>query len=324
MSKRAADWVREIVPQIIEKKFDTALLDIETALNEHHDDAQLVGYRGVIEILTCARSKGIESLKFVIQAFQVLIANESDEDFKRIYRDQLGNIGNHLFSIADGSVAGTAPLQLSKMLIEEVGWRHRRAVKTVAVDAINDGQAQVAIDLLKPLLETDPKYDSGWYNLACAYAQLGMKSLMLEAAQKAIQTSLSEAVFDVRPDLIEDEDFSAYRNDPDFIDLVSPLPKDPSLRPTYTALQDGHLDKVLSVGEAALPQATDQLAILEAMLEAAKQIASDIDEHGEEFSQYMFKQPKYSEMIQHLKAQISELKSKGAKSSIFRNFKESL
>lgn len=323
MAKSSADWVREIIQQIIEKKFKAALTNTESALKEHGDDSQVIGYRGVVEILTGERQKGIQSLKHAYQALQKEVADESDEDFKKIFKSQLNNMGTHLFDAADGSVAQTSPLELAKLLIEDVGWMHRRAVKTLAIDAINNGQAQVAIDLLKPVLDSDANYDSGWYNIACAYAQLGQKSFMLEAVKKAIQTSRSEAAYDVRPDLKDDEDFSGYRNDPDFIALVSPLPNDPTLLPTYKLLQEGLLDKVLTQGEDALAQATDRLAILEAMFDAAQRIDSDIDEHGEEFSEYKHQQVHYREVIQRLKTEIFEEKKKGAKSSVFRSFKSS-
>lgn len=84
------------------------------------------------------------------------------------------------------------------------------------------GQSGKAEQLLKRALKSDASFVPAHYNLACAYALRGQKEKMLEAIKRT--TTLDKST---RKEILEDEDFVAFRDDPDFLALVKGASRKP-------------------------------------------------------------------------------------------------
>jgi tetratricopeptide (TPR) repeat protein len=184
------------------------------------------------------------------------------------------------------------------------------------------GDTPEGISHLYRAVRFNPKYATGWYNLACIHAKLKEKALMLKALTEAINWGRSEYCMDYRKSAMEDHDFDNFRNDPDFLNLVFPVP--PMLRELYLAVWENNGDKMLELGERLLKDKNaDKLAILEAMRYGAEIIASDLDEHGKvNLTLYKHESKKYYEdVFKDLEKKIAKLRADGVKSDVWLKFK---
>jgi tetratricopeptide (TPR) repeat protein len=184
------------------------------------------------------------------------------------------------------------------------------------------GDTPEGITHLYRAVRFNPKYATGWYNLACIHAQGKEKSLMLKALAEAINWGKSEYCMDYRKSAMDDKDFENFRNDADFLALVFPVP--PMLKELYLAVWANEGDKILELGEKLLKdQKADKLAILEAMRYGAEIISSDLDEHGEvNLSLYEHEDKKYyDDLYKELDKKVLKLRAEGVKSDIWLKFK---
>ncbi|WP_061235699.1 tetratricopeptide repeat protein [Leptospira weilii] len=133
---------------------------------------------------------------------------------------------------------------------------------------------------LRKAFAIDRKYSNAFYNLACVHALAGDKTEILDCLEKAI--TWSEKYQDYGNLSLEDEHFSAYWQDFDFRFICDRLPTEPNLHELYKYLKNSSPYGAFTLGEELRDSATDELAIIEAMLFAVKLILKDLDEHGKE------------------------------------------
>ncbi len=184
------------------------------------------------------------------------------------------------------------------------------------------GDTPEGITHLYRAVRFNPKYATGWYNLACIHAKTGEKALMLKALSEASVWGKSEYCMDYRKSAMEDKDFDEFRNDTDFLALVFPVP--PQLKELYLAVWANKGDTILDLGEKLLKDMTaDKLAVLEAMHYGAEIISSDLDEHGDvNLTLYKHEDKKYyDELFKDLEKKIAKLRAEGVKSDVWLKFK---
>lgn len=311
---------REITLAVSGRDFEKALKAIDAVLGAQPEDPMAIGYAGVIKVATGDLTGGAKMLKKSNELFDATIGGEEEDWVQDIWRQRRSNLGQSVFQLAGESEDKV--MQISRLLINEAEMSHERAFKSLAVEAHRSGNFQEAVALLKRAVAEKSDYAPGWYSLACAYAKLSMKIEMIDALKNAIEFGRSEYAMDYRPEISEDSDFDAYREDVEFVELVDTLPKDPELKVLYRTLRDGEPDQVLRLGEKMRATASDLLAVVEAMHEAANLAASDLDEHGSLHSaNYEFKESYYIDLKKKLKAEIGDRKRAGAQSKVFRVFK---
>ena len=230
--------------------------------------------------------------------------------------EQLFALGSELFEAAgEEGAAATATF-----LTEQVGLEHPRALKVIAVLRTNGGDARGALPLLERAIQLRPGYASAWYNLACVHALLGRREALLDALGRAITLGRTDYA-DYAEAACRDPDFTPFRQDAGFLALVDRLPRDPRLRALYKAFEEEHYDEVLERGEQLLPTATDALAVLECMQAAAEFIVGNLQEHGDDSTEYYDKPLQhYMERQNQIGARIDRLTEEGHKSDVWSRF----
>jgi tetratricopeptide (TPR) repeat protein len=184
------------------------------------------------------------------------------------------------------------------------------------------GDSEAGIEHLDRSVKFNPKYATGWYNLACIHAQRGDKTPMLAALTEAIKWGKKEYCMDYRKSAMTDKDFDAFRADKDFMELVFPVP--PELKELYLAVWENEGDKILEIGTKLLKdkKVRDKLAVLDAMNYGADIIVSDLDEHGKvNLSLYRYDSKGYYEKLQKtLQDRAAKLRAKGQTSDVWLKF----
>jgi tetratricopeptide (TPR) repeat protein len=184
------------------------------------------------------------------------------------------------------------------------------------------GDSEAGIEHLERAVKLNPKYATGWYNLACIHAQRGEKVPMMAALVEAITWGKKEYCMDYRESAMTDHDFDAFRKDKDFMELVFPVP--PELKSLYLAVWDNDGDKILELGEKLLKDKTvsDKLAVLDAMDYGADIIVSDLDEHGKaNLTLYQHESQAYYKNVQKtIRDRAAKLRAKGLTSEVWLKF----
>jgi|GEM_PF-3105682 len=184
------------------------------------------------------------------------------------------------------------------------------------------GDTPEGISHLYRAVRFNPKYATGWYNLACIHAKCKEKALMLKALTEAINWGKSEYCMDYRKSAMQDSDFDNFRADPDFLELVFPVPA--KLKELYLAVWDNNGDKILELGDKLLKdKKADKLAIMEAMRYGAEIISSDLDEHGKaNLTLYKHEDKNYYDTrYKDLDQKITKLRAAGVQSDVWLKFK---
>jgi len=184
------------------------------------------------------------------------------------------------------------------------------------------GDTPAGIVHLNRAVRFNPKYATGWYNLACIHAKIGEKPLMLKALSEAIAWGKSEYCMDYRKSAMDDKDFENFRNDEDFLALVFPVP--PVLKELYLAVWANEGDTILELGDKLLKdKKADKLAVLEAMRYGAEIISSDLDEHGDvNLTLYKHEDKKYyDDLYKELDKKVLKLRADGSVSEVWLKFK---
>ena len=185
------------------------------------------------------------------------------------------------------------------------------------------GQEDEGIEHLYLSVKYNPKYATGWYNLACVHSKRKEKGMMLAALAQAVLWGKKEYCMDYRKNAMEDADFDNFRTDKDFLELVFPVP--PELKELYLAVWDNEGDKILGLGEKLVKsrKVKDKLAVLEAMRYGAEIIVSDLEEHGKaNLSLYQHEDQRYYEdLLKDITARIGAARKKGQKSDVWLKFK---
>ena len=184
------------------------------------------------------------------------------------------------------------------------------------------GQQEQGIEHLERSVKLNPKYATGWYNLACIHAQRKEKEPMLKALVEAIVWGKKEYCMDYRKSAMEDNDFDAFRNDKDFTELVFPVPLE--LKELYLAVWENEGDTILELGEKLLKakKVKDKLAVLDAMNYGADIIITDLDEHGKaNLTLYQHESQAYYKNLQKtIQDRAAKLRAKGEKSDVWLKF----
>lgn len=110
------------------------------------------------------------------------------------------------------------------------GWYER------ALTAVKDGRLDESIEAATRAVRLTPEHGEAFYTRACAYALRGQTEQALADIHRAIEVDSS-----LRPQIREDEDFVALRDDPRFTELTDSWPEpDPddkdSMRPSLIAV----------------------------------------------------------------------------------------
>ena len=184
------------------------------------------------------------------------------------------------------------------------------------------GDSEAGIEHLDRSVKLNPKYATGWYNLACIHAQRGDKVPMLAALIEAIRWGKKEYCMDYRKSAMTDKDFDAFRDDKDFMELVFPVP--PELKELYLAVWENEGDQILELGTRLLKdkKVRDKLAVLDAMNYGADIIVSDLDEHGKiNMTLYKHEGKGYYQKLQRmLQDRAAKLRAQGHKSDVWLKF----
>lgn len=328
--------MREIANAVEDARFDRAKGLIDDLLGVENDHPVALGYLAVVQLRSNARVTGSVTMKRAQEAFETKIESESDDSRKRLWEKLRSSIIHTLFQLASGS--DSEVLSLARLILEEVGVQHERAYLALALDFAQTYRQSISapdpqksllndsITLLNKAIEIEPQYASAWYNLACAHALLHQKVEMLETLKKAIDLGRTLYEVDYRVTIREDSDFDDYKQDPEFNQLVNPLPDDPFLRSLYSLLRDGALDQVLIMGQTAReklpPHSSDLLGTLEAMHEAARRVLLDVDENGEFMTgNYGLEPRKYKGILDTLAVEIENLQDSGIQSDAMKVFR---
>lgn len=91
------------------------------------------------------------------------------------------------------------------------------ALATMYKISKNEDFLESAIEKFEKLLEIDPKSGDSHYGIACVRSLQGQKENMLIALEKAINLDSK-----YKSMALEDDDFSAYKKDAKFLELVKP------------------------------------------------------------------------------------------------------
>lgn len=94
------------------------------------------------------------------------------------------------------------------------GWYER------ALTAVKDGRYDESIEAATHAVRLMPKHGEAFYTRACAHALRGEAESALTDIHRAIEADSS-----LRPQIRDDEDFAALRDDPRFTELTDPWPK---------------------------------------------------------------------------------------------------
>lgn len=177
----------------------------------------------------------------------------------------------------------------SDALVEEVSaWvlervpEHPFALKVKAVLSIRAGRPRAAVPLLEQALKADPKYASGWYNLACAWSLAGEKAPMLATLKKAIACGEETLAGDYRKMAAKDADFERWEGDAEFEGLVRPLKQVPGAEELESLYQGERFDAVLVKAAALMGKHPAQAKTYAALArKATRAVTGDLDEHGD-------------------------------------------
>lgn len=85
------------------------------------------------------------------------------------------------------------------------------------------GDLKKTRSLLDEAIRKDPEYPMNYYNLACAYAELGDKAKVLMSLQQAFDRKGNVLKGEQMPDPSADSSFQKFTRDPEFVSLMRKL-----------------------------------------------------------------------------------------------------
>jgi len=185
------------------------------------------------------------------------------------------------------------------------------------------GDKDLAIKSFDKSIELMPIYAYSYLQLAWVYAKDKNKEMTMKNLVLCKKHGSEHFMNNYRGDMVDQDEFSFLKDDPDFNDLVSLYPKDPIIKELYEHFTDDKLNLVIKKGQALLDTHEDPMAIAEMMMYTVKAIMSDLSEHGEQnLHMYDFDSiDDYKALKKELKNKISELEDDDLESDTFSTFK---
>ena len=101
--------------------------------------------------------------------------------------------------------------------------QHRILIDQLVMAYGMSGEMKKARLLLDDAIQKDPEYPLNYYNLACAFAEEGDKSKVLENLSLAFQRKANILRGEKMPDPRTDSSFQKYVRDEDFVKLMAKL-----------------------------------------------------------------------------------------------------
>lgn len=185
------------------------------------------------------------------------------------------------------------------------------------------GKNDLAIKSFDQSIKLMPIYAYSYLQLAWVYAKEKNKEMTMKNLVLCKKHGQEHFMNNYRDDMVDQDEFSFLKDDPDFNDLVSLYPKDPIIKELYKHYTDDKLNLVLTKGQVLLDTHKDPMAIVEIMMHTVKAIMSDLSEHGEQnLDMYdLNSRDDYKALKKELKNKIRELEDKDLESDTFSAFK---
>jgi tetratricopeptide (TPR) repeat protein len=232
-------------------------------------DAHAHGWLG---LALCGTGKTALGQAALTRAFELIRAKQSsakDEDEQHQLTWALHGIANRLIDfLAENPTLGEPA---ASFVLDTLKFEHPPSLRLLAENALSrDEDAVKAATLLKRALAVDATDPESHYLAARVMARLGKKPPMLSHLQKALDNAAGTIA--VRTLARYEPDFDGFRKDAEFTSLIDLFPKEEPLRAVYVALDQGELEKVVTLAEAAKGKVPNALDLLYPWREALEQL----------------------------------------------------